>query len=81
MDRKTAISRATDQLINDRDANAMLNREGFVRIMPKQDLPAYNHCLEPATSPDYTVKFSIEEHAVLGRRLRAEYQGIKEFVA
>jgi hypothetical protein len=81
MDRKTAISRANEQLVNDRDATAMLNREGSVRIMPKQDVPAYDHDLVPSMSPDYTVTFSIEEHAVLGRRLMAEYQGTKEFVA
>jgi hypothetical protein len=81
MDRKTAISRANEQLVNDRDANAMLNREGWVRIMPKQDVPAYDHDLEPTMSPDYTVTFSLELFGDKDVRLMAEYQGTKEFVA
>jgi hypothetical protein len=81
MNRKTAISRASEQLINNRDATAMLNRTGFVRVMPKPDVPAYSHGLEPAKSLCYIVTFSTEEHAVLGRRLMAEFQGVKEFVA
>ena len=80
MDRKTAISRAKDQLVNDRDANAMLNREGFVRVLPKQDVPATPH-LGGDKSPDYVVTFTIEECGGFGRRLMAEFQGVKEFAA
>jgi hypothetical protein len=80
MDRKTAISRAKDQLVNDRDANAMLNREGFVRVLPKQDVTATPHS-EDGKSPDYVVTFTIENHETGGRRLMAEFQGVKEFAA
>jgi hypothetical protein len=80
MDRKTAISRAKDQLINDRDANAMLNREGFVRVLPYQDTPATPQDGE-AKSPDYVVTLTIEDHPNLGKRLMAEFQGQKEFAA
>jgi hypothetical protein len=81
MDRKTAISRANEQLVNDRDATSMLNREGWVRIMPRQDVPAYKHDLEPTMSPNYIVTFTLELHGSLNCRLMAEYQGTKEFVA
>ena len=80
MDRKTAISRAKDQLVNDRDANAMLNREGFVRVYPKQDVTATPHSGDEK-APDYVVTFTIEDHEHWGRRLMAEFQGVKEFAA
>lgn len=80
MNRKDCIAQAVTQLLGDRDANAMLNREGFVRICPLMDTPATPSTGE-TKSPDITVTFSIEEHAVLGNRLMAEFQGSKEFVA
>ena len=80
MDRKTAISRAKDQLVNDRDANSMLNREGFVRVLPKQDVTA-TPTERSVKSPDYVVTFTVEHHAALGLRLMAEFEGVKEFVA
>tara|TARA_R110000851_G_scaffold105616_1_gene224149 strand:+ start:200 stop:433 length:234 start_codon:yes stop_codon:yes gene_type:complete len=76
MDSQTAISRAAEQLMDDREGHlkAMLLREGFVRILPRQDVTS-----TPADgsemSPDYSVTFTQE-----GRRLIAEFQGAKEFV-
>ena len=80
MDRKTAITRAKEQLVNDRDANAMLNREGFVRVHPRQDVPATPHS-GGDKSPEYFVTFTIDENGGFGRRLVAEFQGVKEFAA
>lgn len=80
MDRKTAIQRAKDQLVSDRGANEMLNREGFVRVLPFQDTPAEAGSGEDK-SPDITVTFTIEEHPLFGLRLMAEFQGVKEFAA
>jgi hypothetical protein len=80
MNRQTAIRRAQDQLANDRDANSMLNRERFVRILPEQDAIATPQDASEK-SPDYVVTFTIEQHAIMGLRLMAEFQGVKEFVA
>ena len=81
MDRKTAISRAKEKLVGSSALNECLNRTGFVRVMPLLDLPTIppqEVVNEPL--PSHVVTFTIEE-TYFGRRLMAEYQGVKEFAA
>jgi hypothetical protein len=82
MDARKAIQRAIETLISNRDIEAILNRTGQVRVPVLLDAPTTPQDMDatPDREPTTCVTFSIEE-TILGRRLMAEYQGYKEFVA
>lgn len=82
MDRKKAISRAKDKLTSSPELNERLSRVGFVRVMPRLDMPtAFNSDAQNKAELSPLVTFTIEETPTFGKRLMAEYQGVKEFVA
>ena len=77
-----AIEKAKLTLLEDRYLYAHLTRNGSIRI-PVIDLTAQVSPPAsegpPLAGPSHIVTFTIEESALFGRRLLAEYRGYKEF--
>jgi hypothetical protein len=84
MTRAEIIRKACDTLIDDRELNAILNRTGSVCVAVLPDISPQVSWRDPGPpdyqTTDHRVTFTIEETA-FGRRLMAEYDGMKEFVA
>jgi hypothetical protein len=77
---REAIDQTRDKLIEDRELMSILNRTKTVRIPVLLPLTSAPIRLVPDNTVVPVVIFTIEE-TVLGRRLMAEFEGRKEFVA